>query len=453
MLRTPIRILTTDFLLCFVFLFTAFSSSSCYLVEARAVAARPASAVEAYSVIVPSESTSLADFRSSRTVRTADLDGRALRSLGDEVYSPTSACVGGSIPGPSTLASAAGSSSMQALSPLPSSSAWAATSMMDSSSSTPSTSSSTTAMSSPPSSASQTFSSTSLPPSQSSPTVGSSSETLTMVVSSASSTSTSALALTSGSTSYLVTSTAGVTSLTLSQPPDASGTLYSSPVFATSQPTGGLPPTSSSASPSTSSLVSTYSVPADTSLLSSPTSPPSAAIPSTSTFDVNSSTSSTGIPALQVSSKSAPTSSSAAGDSQPQQLSATIIAVIAVLSFVGLLSLVLGTVVFISTRRRRLERIQQMVDVEGQPAPVGSRFSVSTRVSAISRHSLPLASYNAASLSRNQSYAPSIGRPYRPPNPYEGVISPNTPLLPFDISDDAVDSTVSHHLHPGSQES
>ncbi|KIM67123.1 hypothetical protein SCLCIDRAFT_1210606 [Scleroderma citrinum Foug A] len=98
---------------------------------------------------------------------------------------------------------------------------------------------------------------------------------------------------------------------------------------------------------------------------------------------------------------------------QTPKLSATVIAVIAVVSFIGLLSLVLGTLVYIRLRARQQGHFSRQLS----NAEAGI-----------------LASLNQTNYSHGvvSPVTGSTPAPPRPRNPYEGIVPPDTPLLPPD---------------------
>lgn len=104
--------------------------------------------------------------------------------------------------------------------------------------------------------------------------------------------------------------------------------------------------------------------------------------------------------------------------------SCTAIAVVAILSFLIILSLFLGLFVLMRTRRRRLEGTTRTSEngppdlppMEFTPQNTHRTFTPSSRSNSLDTRA---ASPNSA-----------IGLlPYRPQNPYEGTVNPSSPLV------------------------
>ncbi|EIW86489.1 hypothetical protein CONPUDRAFT_148572 [Coniophora puteana RWD-64-598 SS2] len=205
--------------------------------------------------------------------------------------------------------------------------------------------------------------------------------------------------------------------------------------------------TSSSPATTTSSITSSVTTSASTTSSTSTSSSTS----TTSTVSTTTTTSPTTTLSSPSSTTASTTSTSPASSSTPESLSSgsklsgTLIAVITMLSFLGILSLALGIIVLLRTRKRRLAAIQRMPDVEsrGQPQTqaqaqlsttsdythtrmssaahtyLGSRFSVTTIASDESAPTPEMSvvepsRYYATMFSGRRSLGPSL------PNPYDG---------------------------------
>ncbi|KAF8845268.1 hypothetical protein BDN67DRAFT_1065153 [Paxillus ammoniavirescens] len=100
---------------------------------------------------------------------------------------------------------------------------------------------------------------------------------------------------------------------------------------------------------------------------------------------------------------------------QTPKLTATLIAIITMLSFLALMSLLLGICMFTRTRRQRLARIQRQRESETRSLSTDSMHLVTPYVYGGTQSIDPI--------------SPGLAPP-RPQNPYEGIIPPHTPLLP-----------------------
>ncbi|KAF9229514.1 hypothetical protein BS17DRAFT_25443 [Gyrodon lividus] len=108
---------------------------------------------------------------------------------------------------------------------------------------------------------------------------------------------------------------------------------------------------------------------------------------------------------------------------QTPKLTPTLIAIITVLSFLALLSLVLGVYVFTRTRRQRRARIQRQREIETRA------------LTSDSMHLVTSSSYGGTQSTGAISISRGRPAPPRPRNPYEGIIPPHIHLLPSDPGD------------------
>lgn len=108
-------------------------------------------------------------------------------------------------------------------------------------------------------------------------------------------------------------------------------------------------------------------------------------------------------------------------------LSFTVIAVVAILSFLVLLSMLLGLFVLMRTRRRRLAGIRRTLD-DGPPVLPPMEFTPQNTY-----RSLTPSNRSDSPDMRAASPNSAVGLiPYRPQNPYEGTVNPTTPLVEED---------------------
>ncbi|KAL4069492.1 hypothetical protein J3A83DRAFT_3570678 [Scleroderma citrinum] len=122
------------------------------------------------------------------------------------------------------------------------------------------------------------------------------------------------------------------------------------------------------------------------------------------------------------------TSSSPSTNSRTAKPSATLIAVIAIASFLGLLSLVLGILLYIRLRRPpHGPRSRQLSHAE-----TGNLASLNRS------HNFPGRALSVVGSTFQSTLAPS-----RPRNPFEGIVPPDTPLLPPDPTPPVIHLNVS----------